>query len=467
MSDGGFGATIWFGCARSPSRVVCGEKILFGLLIALVYLAFIALGLPDSLLGSAWPVISTEFCVDSGLQGVVTMIIAGGTIVSSLMSDLLTKKFGTGLVTAVSVLLTAVALFGFSFSTALWHLCLWAVPYGLGAGAVDAALNNYAALHFSSRHLNWLHCFWGVGCCVSPYIMGACLSGGLGWNNGYRIVGLLQTVIVVLLFCALPLWKKVADKQKAAVKNDEGEVAADGAVDVKTDVDVKADNVTDVEPTADNGNLQADGVALSADIAPSSNNVLKLKGVLQTLLMFFCYCSAESIAMQWSSSYLVFYRGVEKSLAATFASLFFIGITVGRFVCGLVSDKLGDKKLITVGVCVMAASVVAIALPLTTDIVALGGLVLFGFGCAPVYPSIIHSTPSCFGEKNSQKIVGLQMSAAYCGTTFMPPLFGLVSTVAMWAFPVFLGGFTLLLFAMNLYWNKVTANNRKTLVSKR
>ena len=429
---------------------------MFGLLIALVYLAFIALGLPDSLLGSAWPVISTEFGVDSGLQGVVTMIIAGGTIVSSLMSDFLTKKLGTGLVTAVSVLLTAVALFGFSFSSALWHLCLWAVPYGLGAGAVDAALNNYAAIHFSSRHLNWLHCFWGVGCCVSPYIMGACLSGGLGWNNGYRIVGLLQTVIVVLLFCALPLWKKVADKQKAACKGVDDEIA-----------DVKTDDVADVEPTADNGNLPDDGVALSADVVAPSNNVLKLKGVLQTLLMFLCYCSAESIAMQWSSSYLVFFRGVEKSLAATFASLFFIGITVGRFVCGLVSDKLGDKKLITVGVCVMAASVVAIALPLATDIVALGGLVLFGFGCAPVYPSIIHCTPSCFGEKNSQKIVGLQMSAAYCGTTFMPPLFGLVSTVAMWAFPVFLGGFTLLLFAMNLYWNKVTANNRKTLVSKR
>lgn len=403
---------------------------MFSLLIALVYLAFISLGLPDSLLGSAWPVISEQFGVDKGMQGFVTMLIAGGTIVSSLMSDFLTQKIGTALVTATSVLLTAVALLGFSTCNALWQMCLWAIPYGLGAGAVDAALNNYAAVHFSSRHLNWLHCFWGVGCCISPYIMGACLGGDLGWTWGYRIVSFIQIAITAVLFCSLPLWKKVTSSQSTAKLNN---CAVSDVVAEKSD-DVRGEK-TDTKP---------------------AQNVFTIRGVWQTLVMFFCYCSAESIAMMWSSSYLVFHRGVSESLAATFASLFFIGITSGRFVCGLVSDKLGDRKLISIGIAVMTAGVVAIALPLRSDVLALGGLVVFGFGCAPVYPAIIHSTPSRFGEANSQKIVGLQMASAYLGTTFMPPLFGLTSTVAMWAFPLFLGGFTLLLFVMSVYSDKIS-----------
>lgn len=403
---------------------------MFSLLIALVYLAFISLGLPDSLLGSAWPVISEQFGVDKGMQGLVTMLIAGGTIVSSLMSDFLTKKIGTALVTATSVLLTAVALLGFSTCNALWQMCLWAIPYGLGAGAVDSALNNYAAVHFSSRHLNWLHCFWGVGCCISPYIMGTCLGGDLGWTWGYRIVSFIQIAITAVLFCSLPLWKKVTSAQSTPKLNN---CAVSDVVAEKSD-DVPGEK-TDTKP---------------------AQNVFTIRGVWQTLVMFFCYCSAESIAMMWSSSYLVFHRGVSESLAAMFASLFFIGITSGRFVCGLVSDKLGDRKLISIGIAVMTAGVVAIALPLRSDVLALGGLVVFGFGCAPVYPAIIHSTPSRFGEANSQKIVGLQMASAYLGTTFMPPLFGLTATVAMWAFPLFLGGFTLLLFVMSVYSDKIS-----------
>lgn len=403
---------------------------MFSLLIALVYLAFISLGLPDSLLGSAWPVISEQFGVDKGMQGFVTMLIAGGTIASSLMSDFLTKKIGTALVTATSVLLTAVALLGFSTCNALWQMCLWAIPYGLGAGAVDAALNNYAAVHFSSRHLNWLHCFWGVGCCISPYIMGACLCSDLGWTWGYRIVSFIQIAITAVLFCSLPLWKKVTTAQSTP----------------------KLNNCAVSDVVAEKG----DDVPGEKTDTKTAQNVFTIRGVWQTLVMFFCYCSAESIAMMWSSSYLVFHRGVSESLAATFASLFFIGITSGRFVCGLVSDKLGDRKLISIGIAVMTAGVVAIALPLRSDVLALGGLVVFGFGCAPVYPAIIHSTPSRFGEANSQKIVGLQMASAYLGTTFMPPLFGLTSTVAMWAFPLFLGGFTLLLFVMSVYSNKIS-----------
>ena len=260
--------------------------------------------------------------------------------------------------------------------------------------------------------------------------MGTCLGGDLGWTWGYRIVSFIQIAITAVLFCSLPLWKKVTSAQSTPKLNNcaVSDVAAEKSDDVPAEKN-------DTKP---------------------AQNVFAIRGVWQTLVMFFCYCSAESIAMMWSSSYLVFHRGVSESLAATFASLFFIGITSGRFVCGLVSDKLGDRKLISIGIAVMTAGVVAIALPLRSDVLALGGLVVFGFGCAPVYPAIIHSTPSRFGEANSQKIVGLQMASAYLGTTFMPPLFGLTSTVAMWAFPLFLGGFTLLLFVMSVYSDKIS-----------
>lgn len=418
---------------------------MFSLLIALVYLAFIGLGLPDSLLGASWPVISLQFGVDKGLQGVVTMIIAGGTVVSSLLSDKLTRKFGTGLLTAVSVLLTCIALFGFSLCTAFWQLCLWAMPYGLGAGAVDSALNNYAAIHFSSRHLNWLHCFWGVGACISPYIMGGCLTNGLGWSRGYFIVGILQAVISVILFVSLPLWKRNAPNGAVLLK--QTDVTSDGS-------GVENSNEASSTDNAEESEIQLQSVTKKRI---RRQNSLTIKGVWQTLVMFTCYCSAESIAMQWSSSYLVYHRGVNTDLAATFASLFFLGITFGRFLCGLFSNRLGDKKLMRLGIAVMTVGFVAVALPLKTDIVALVGLVVFGLGCAPIYPTIIHQTPQVFGEENSQSIVGLQMAFAYLGTTFMPSLFGLVARSAMWAFPLFIGVFTLLLFGINEYFNKITS----------
>lgn len=385
---------------------------MFSLLLAITYVAFVSLGLPDSLIGSAWPVIHVEMGVATSLQGVITMIIAGGTIASSLMSDWLTKRLGAGLVTAISVLMTAVAMLGFSFSTAYWHLCAWAVPYGLGAGAVDAALNNFAAVHFSSRHMNWLHCFWGLGATVSPYIMGACLSGGAGWQWGYRIVGLVQVVLTAMLFFTLPLWRRFG--------------------------------------TADE---------VKQELTPVEVKPFAIAGVWQTLLMFFAYCSAESVAMNWASSYLEAYRGLDAVVAARFGSLFFIGITLGRFVSGLVSERLGDKRLIRIGACIMAASVLAIILPLSTNVVALCGLVCFGFGCGPVYPAVIHATPYRFGERNSQAIVGFQMAAAYTGTTFMPPLFGLLLELSSVSFPLFLGGFTLLLLVTSELVNRIISKN--------
>lgn len=378
---------------------------MYSLLLAVIYVAFISLGLPDSLLGSAWPVMSRQLGAPLSYAGVVTMVIAGGTIVSSLMSDRLTRKLGAGLVTAVSVLLTAAALFGFSISGSMLAICLWAVPYGLGAGAVDAALNNYVALHYASRHMSWLHCFWGVGAAVSPFIMSACLAGGWGWSGGYRSVAGIQIVLAAILFLSLPLWKKRS-------------------------------------ASAENG--EAPPAALSLPQA------LKIKGVPFVLLAFFGYCALETTAGLWASSYLVRYRGIGAETAARFASLFYLGITFGRFLCGFIAEKAGDRRLVRFGILTILAGTVLVGFPARADPPALLGLVVIGFGCAPVYPSLIHATPSNFGKENSQSIIGIQMASAYIGSTFMPPLFGLIAQrIGMGAYPFYLMVFAVLMLLMS------------------
>lgn len=379
------------------------------LLLAVIYLSFISLGLPDSLIGSGWPVMHVQLGVPISYMGFVTMIISGGTIASSLCSDFLTKKLGTWLVTAVSILLTALSLFGFSCATQFWHLCAIAVPYGLGAGAIDAALNNYVALHFESRHMNWLHSFWGVGTMISPYIMGACLSGALGWTGGYATVSVIQIVIAVIAFCSFPLWRR-----KSACEQEEE---------------------------------KAKPLPLG--------QTLRIKGVFFVMIAFCAYCALEQTAMVWASSYLVQYRSISEETAATFGSLFFIGITAGRFACGFVSDKLGDRTLIRIGLCVIAVGIVLLGLPVQTDILALVGFVVIGIGCAPVYPAIIHSTPVNFGKENSQAIIGVQMASAYIGTLFAPPLFGLIAQYINIAWlPVYLAAFALFTFLMTELLNK-------------
>lgn len=365
---------------------------MFSFLLAVIYMSFISLGLPDSILGAAWPTMRLDINAPTSFAGTLYMIISAGTIVSSLMSDRLTKKLGAGKVTAFSVALTAAALFGFSVSRNMAMLCLMAVPYGLGAGAVDAALNNYVALHYSSRHMNWLHCFWGVGTSVAPYIMSFCLSRGMGWRSGYRSVCVLQIILTALLLISLPLWK-----------GREGE--------------------TDTPKSVRGGIF----------------SMLKIKGVPLVLISFFCYCAAETSAGLWASTFLTDHRGIDAETAAMFASLFYIGITVGRFVSGFVSAKLGDTKMIFTGSAIMAVGIVMIMLPLPTDIFALSGLVITGLGCAPVYPAITHATPDNFGRENSQGVIGLQMASAYLGSMLMPPVFGLLSDkTGLGAYPFFL-----------------------------
>lgn len=381
---------------------------MFSLLLALIYLAFISLGLPDSLLGSAWPVMQSELQVPLSFAGVISMIIAGGTIVSSLFATRVIRKLGTGRVTALSVGLTAVALFSFSLSHFPVSLCLWAVPYGLGAGAVDAALNNYAAIHFSSRHMSWLHAFWGVGVTISPNIMSFCLARNLGWAIGYRSVAILQIILTFVLFLSLPLWKEQ-----------------------------KSDNAT---------------VAPKALTIPQA---LKIPGVPFVLLAFFGFCALECTAGLWASSYLVEFRQVDVETAARFAALFYLGETVGRFLNGLVADRFGDLKMIRVGILTMIGGVVLVFLPLKTDLPALVGLVVVGLGAAPVYPCIIHSTPFRFGTENSQALVGIQMASAYLGSTFMPPLFGLLAQhISIGLYPLYLGLFALLMLVMTELLNK-------------
>lgn len=375
------------------------------MLLAIIYIAFISLGLPDSLLGAAWPVMYEELGVPISYAGIVTMIIAAGTIVSSLLSDWLMRKVGAGVITAVSVFMTAAALFGFSASHSFLLLCLWAVPYGLGAGAVDAALNNYVALHFSSRHMNWLHCFWSVGAAASPYIMSYCLTGGFGWNNGYRSVAVVQTILTAALFLSLPLWKR------RRLEGAEGESAAK---------------------------------------ALSLPRAVKIKGVPFVLIMFFGYCALEQAAGLWASSYLVQFRGVDTDTAAWSASLFYLGIAAGRFLCGFVAERLGDRRLIRIGILTMIGGVLLIALPVPYDAFTLAGLLIVGLGCAPVYPSVIHSTPANFGKENSQAIIGIQMASAYVGTTFMPPLFGLIAAhIHIGLYPAFLLALALLMLCMS------------------
>ena len=371
---------------------------MFHLLIAIIYLSFISLGLPDGLLGAAWPSMYPELGVPVSYAGAVSMTVALGTIVSSLLSDRLTWRFGAGKVTAFSVAMTACALFGFSISREYWMLILWAIPYGLGAGGVDASLNNYVALHYSSRHMSWLHCMWGVGASVGPYIMGWVLSGGAHWSGGYRIVGVLQVILTAALFLSLGLWKD----RRAEAEN-------------------------------------AQPVPLK--------EVFAIPGAKEILVTFFCYCALEQTAALWASSYLTLSRGVERSTAAFFASLFFLGMTIGRGVNGFLTVKFDDKTLIRMGAAVIGLGIGAMLLP---GKAALAGLLLVGLGCAPVYPCIIHSTPANFGPQRSQALIGVQMASAYVGTLLMPPLFGLIADgIGAWTMPLYLLAILALMTAMH------------------
>nr|WP_304084576.1 MFS transporter [Mitsuokella multacida] len=352
------------------------------LLLAIIYIAFISLGLPDSLLGAAWPVMHEDLGAPLSYAGIISMIIAFGTVVSSLQSDRLTLWLGTGKVTAISVAMTAAALLGFSASSEFWMLCLWAIPYGLGAGGVDAALNNYVALHYRSWHMSWLHCMWGVGAATGPYIMGMALEMGMGWPAGYHIIAVMQVVLTIILFASLPLWKERKD-----------------------------------EVQADSGHKRK---------PHSLREIFWIPGAREILVAFFCYSAVEQTCGLWASSFLNLSKGISAEQAASFGAMFFIGITVGRAINGFFAMRMHDESMIRMGQVLILLGIVTVMLP-AGDAVALAGLILIGLGCAPIYPCIIHSTPTHFGKEKSQAIIGVQMAAAYIGTMLMPPLFGILA----------------------------------------
>lgn len=370
---------------------------MYALLLAVIYLAFVSLGLPDSLLGAAWPSMYPQLGVPVGAMGVITMVISGCTVVSSLLSNRLIRAFRTRGVVIGSVFLTAVALLGFSLADTFWLLVLLAVPYGLGAGCIDAALNNYAAIHLSARHMSWLHCFWGVGTIVGPFAMGWALTHG-GWHLGYRIVAALQLAIGVFLVLTRHVWKSETAGRTEDEKNTAGLMSA-----------------------------------------------ARVPGVPAAILGFLGYCALEVTAASWASTYFVTVAGIAESQAADFASLFYIGITAGRFLAGIVATGQGDRKMIRIGLTVVGVGLVLLAVSSVLTGLAAVAFVIVGLGCAPVYPSIMHHTPEAFGARNSASVIGLMMALGYVGTTFVPPLFGLLGqTVGFWVMPWFLGAFAAL-----------------------
>jgi fucose permease len=379
------------------------------LLLVLIYLSFISLGLPDSLLGSAWPAMYGPLKVPLQYGGVISMIVAGGTVFSSIFSAKIIGRFGTGRVTALSVLITAAALMGFSVSHAFIFLCLCAIPLGLGAGSVDAALNNYVALHYKARHMSWLHCFWGIGASIGPLIMSAALIQKNSWNSGYRSIGIIQCCLVLVLFLSLSLWTNKKEEPGAAARQ---------------------------------------SVSFAA--------LFRLSGIKPALIAFFCYCTIESVTGLWGSSYLVMVKHIAPETAARWIALYYAGITLGRFISGFVTLGLSNRRMVRLGQGIIGLGVLVLLLPLGNGAL-LPGFFMIGLGCAPIYPALLHETPKNFGAPFSQAIMGIQMASAYAGTTLMPPLFG--QTAAHWGFnlfPPFIGLILLIKIIMTEVLNKKT-----------
>ena len=415
------------------------------LLLVIIYIAFISLGLPDSVLGAAWPSMFEQLGVPVGYAGIITMIIAGTTILSSLSSNFLNRKLGTGRVMVISVAVTAAALFGFSVSSKFWHLCLIGIPYGLGAGNVDASLNNYVALHYKPRHMSWLHCFWGVGTMIGPAVMSVFIAGGGVWTQGYRSISIFQMILTAVLLASLPLWKKAEKEEEKA-----------GRYGAAAPLEGVAEAPAGRKPEEAEARGRLSPPSDDEEEAPVTlKTAIKIPGVLFAILAFLCYCIVEATTGFWATTYMVFYRGIEINLATSWAMLFYVGITAGRFLSGFVSEKLGDKNMIRSGSVIVLLALALMALPFGGKWLLFAALILAGFGCAPIFPCMIHATPDRFGKKNSQAVIGLQMACAYTGSTFGPPLFGLiVQKISVFWLPFYGMIFALLLIVLSELLNR-------------
>lgn len=371
------------------------------LLLVIIYIAFISLGLPDSLLGTAWPAAYSELAVPVSMAGFLSAVISCGTIISSFLSSRVIRRFGTGVTTTVSVIMTATALFGFSLSPSFWTMFLFAIPLGLGAGSVDAALNNFVALNYKAKHMNWLHSFWGIGASAGPVIMSFYLTRG-SWRSGYAAIGWIQSVLAVILIASLPLWKRFSNSQKA---DDAGSILSTG-------------------------------------------ELLKIRGAKPALVGFFCYCAVETTTGLWGSSFLVLSRGISPETAASWVSLYYFGITFGRFMSGFLTMRINNRNLIRLGQGFIVLGILLILIP-SIDFILLCGFFIIGLGCAPIFPALLHDTPKNFGAEASQAMVGIQMACAYMGSTLMPPLFGLLGdNISMSLLPIYLMVIAILMIAM-------------------
>lgn len=380
------------------------------LLLIIIYIAFISLGLPDSMLGAAWPTVRSDLSLPMAGAGLISMIISGGTIISSILSGKLIQKLGTGKLTLISVFITAMALLGFSFSQSYVWLCMMAIPLGLGAGAVDAALNNFVALHFSARHMSWLHCFWGGGATAGPAIMSVAISHNGSWQKGYLSVAFIQISLVIILLVSLPLWR-----------------------------------------------LFGEGREESIIVESQSQYIFQMPGIRSALLGFFCYCALEATTGLWGASYLVQTKGVSADVAAGWISVYYLGITIGRLVNGFITARWSNPALIRGGQFIIGIGAVLLLISNQTYVNLLG-LILIGMGCAPIYPSMLHETPVRFGKNNSSKLMGVQMAFAYIGTMLVPPAIGVFSSVVgIQFYPIFILVLLITMFVSSEKINKIAA----------
>lgn len=380
------------------------------LLLAVIYLIFISLGLPDSLLGSGWPKMQAVFSVPSSYAGYVSMTISFMTIISALLSPRMIKHFHTKWITIVSIGLTIAGLLGFSMCSHYWMLFIFAVPYGLGAGAIDASVNHYVANNYSGSVMNFLHCFYGVGAVISPYIMALALKYAR-WNEGYSWTSYIQMFILFVCIISLPLWKT-------------------------------------------NGKEEEEGHSDSVGI----KEALKVPAVIFTLIAFYAYCAGEATCFLWTPSYFAGTKsGLSAETIASFGSLIFGGLMLGRLISGFISNKLGDRRLIRIGIFVELLGIIMVFLPVENYMVAAAGFVVIGTGMGPVYPAIQHMAPANFGKKYSAAVIGLQMAAAYVGSTFMPMIFGLLQQkIGIAIMPTYLLIFAIINFGMlELTYSKI------------
>lgn len=385
------------------------------ILLMIIYLAFISLGLPDALLGVAWPLVRQEWTMGLDAAGLISIVVTVGTISSSLLSGKLIKRFGEGKITFMSGLLTGIALLGYSVAPSFIWFILLALPLGFGAGSVDTALNHFVATHFKAHHMNWLHSFWGVGATAGPLLMGSIIASTGSWRKGYLFVALIQLFLAAIIFISLPLWKKHAAEQAEQTNQD----------------------------------LEENNNSIS-----SSKYIVLRPGVPFALLIFMVYCAGEYAMGLWGASYLIQKRELALETAASWVALYYGGITAGRILAGFISFKLNNKQLITLGVLIAFVGSIFLVANLSNGL-SMMAFILIGLGFAPIFPSMVHETPKRFGNKIAQSVIGYQMASAYIGVAVFPPLLGVVmQRSGIGLYPFFILGCVVLLGVLTLLLNK-------------